>query len=420
MATVLLIVCGALVALLLAVNLRSSEKKIVRPITHTYDPAQPQFSRVLGSLLGPAVIDGNQVTALHNGDEIFPAMLSAIRSARHSITFETYIYWSGEIGREFSAALAERAIAGVRVHLLLDWLGAGKLENDLIETMEQAGVEVEKFHPLRWYSLNRLNNRTHRKLVVIDGRIGFTGGVGIADLWRGHAQDPEHWRDTHYRIEGPAVAQMQAAFMDHWISTRGAVLHEETYFPALPVAGTHRAQVFRSGADDGAESVRLMYLLSLAAASSSLKIASAYFVPDDLTTAMLVTACRRGVVVEILVPGKHSDTALVRRASRARWGPLLEAGAAIFEYQPTMYHCKIMIVDRCWTSVGSTNFDNRSFRLNDEANLNVHDEAFALEQCRVFDADLTRARRITLAQWQGRPELEKIREQLAALLRSQL
>ena len=415
-----LLVVGTVLVLLVGINLVSGEKKIVRPISHAYAPDNDQFARVLGSLLGPALLEDNLVTPLHNGDAIFPAMLSAIRGAQSSITFETYIYWSGEVGREFAGALTERARAGVRVHLLLDWVGTGKMDDTLLDQMRDAGVEVEKFHPIRWYTLNRLNNRTHRKLLVVDGRVGFTGGVGIADEWRGDAQDPDHWRDSHYQVEGPVVAQMQAAFMDHWIATRGAVLHGPEYFPALGGVGTQRAQVFRSGADDGAESVRLMYLLSVAAARSSLQIASAYFVPDDLTTEMLVAACQRGVTVEILMPGAHTDAALVRRASRARWGPLLEAGAAIYEYQPTMYHCKIMIVDRCWTSVGSTNFDNRSFRLNDEANLNVHHGEFAEGQSRVFDADVSRARRVTLEQWRSRPEHEKIREQLAALFRSQL
>jgi cardiolipin synthase len=281
-------------------------------------------------------------------------------------------------------------------------------------------VEVEKFHPVRWYTLDRLNNRTHRKLLVVDGRIGFTGGVGIADLWRGHAQDPEHWRDSHYRIEGPAVAQMQAAFMDHWIGTRGVVLHGEAYFPPIARAGEQWAQVFRSGADDGAESVRLMYLLSVAAAKESLKIASAYFVPDDLTTEMLVAAANRGVQVEIVVPGRHTDAALLRRASRARWGPLLEAGIAIHEFKDTMFHCKVMVVDRCWTSVGSTNFDNRSFRLNDEANLNVRDGAFAEAQVRVFDADVARSRQVTLEAWRRRTWTEKVWGRVEALLRSQL
>jgi cardiolipin synthase len=374
----------------------------------------------MGSLLGPGLMGGNRIVALQNGDEIFPAMLDAIRGAQSSIAFETYIYWTGEVGHAFAAALSERARAGVKVYLILDWLGAGKMDKALVRSMEQAGVVVERFHPIRWYTLDRLNNRTHRKLLIVDGVTGFTGGVGIADEWRGHAQDRYHWRDTHYRLEGPAVAQMQAAFMDHWIAMRGEVLHQPIYFPPLPTAGGARAQVFRSGPDDGAESVRLMYLLSIAAARKSLKIATAYFVPDDLTTEMLVRAAARGVAVEILVPGRHIDTPVVRRASRARWGALLEAGVAIHEFQPTMFHCKIMIVDHCWTSVGSTNFDNRSFRLNDETNLNVLDGPFAAAQAVAFDGDLTRSHRVTLEEWRARPRREKLLEHFAALFRSQL
>jgi cardiolipin synthase len=206
-----------LLATLLALNLTSRQLSVERRVDHLYDIADPQFARAMGSLLGPALVGGNRVTVLRNGDRIFPAMLAAIREARRTVSFETYIYWSGEVGREFADALAERARAGVRAHVVLDWLGAGKMDESLIARMQDAGVRVVKYHPLRWYHLNRLNNRTHRKLLVVDGRVGFTGGVGIADVWRGDAQDPEHWRDTHFRVEGPVVAQMQAAFMDNWI-----------------------------------------------------------------------------------------------------------------------------------------------------------------------------------------------------------
>jgi hypothetical protein len=223
----------------------------------------------------------------------------------------------------------------------------------------------------------RLNNRTHRKLLIVDGRIGFTGGVGIADTWLGHAQDPDHWRDSHYRLDGPAVADMQAAFMDNWMETCGEVLHGEEYFPPLEPVGPQPAQVFRSSADDGSESVRLLYLISIASAERSVRLANSYFVPDSLAIRTLVEAQRRGATLEILVPGRHIDQKTVRRASRALWGPLLEAGVAIYEYQPTMYHAKVAVVDEIWTSVGSTNFDTRSFRLNDEANLNVFDTGFA-------------------------------------------
>ncbi len=237
------------------------------------------------------------------------------------------------------------------------------MDDDLLQRMKDAGVEILKYHPLHWYHLARMNNRTHRKLLVIDGKIGFTGGVGIADNWLGDAQDAEHWRDSHFRIEGPAVAQMQAAFIDNWIKTSGEVLHGEDYFPPLEPAGEHYAQVFKSSSSEGSESVRLMYLLSIASARKNVYIANAYFVPDDLSVQTIVRALQRGVKVKILLPGTRIDTEPVRRASRARWGDLLEAGAEIHEYQPTMYHCKVMIVDDVWVSVGSTNFDSRSFRL---------------------------------------------------------
>jgi cardiolipin synthase len=416
---VLAFAVGVLLAIVVA-NLSSSSKKVERKIEHLYGVRDPQFVRSMGSLLGPPIVPGNRVTALCNGDEIFPAMLDAIRGAAKTICFETFIYWSGTIGREFAEALSERARAGVKVHVMLDWMGAKQIDESLVQLMTDAGAQVIRYHPLRWYNVGRINNRTHRKLLIVDGRIGFTGGVGIADNWLGHAQDPEHWRDSHYRLEGPAVAHMQAAFMDNWMETRGEVLHGEEYFPPLEPVGSHPAQVFRSSADDGSESVRLMYLISLASAERSVRLANSYFVPDSLAVRTLVDAQRRGAKVEIIVPGRHIDQKVVRWASRALWGPLLEAGVAIYEYQPTMYHVKVAIVDEIWTSVGSTNFDNRSFRLNDEANLNVFDPRFAEGQVGVFEEDKKRARRISLEEWRRRPLRERALERVAALLRLQL
>src|SRR5690606_19611422 len=297
---------------------------------------------------------------------------------------------------------------------------SGRMDESLLNQMESAGAEVFKYHPLKWHSLDRVNNRTHRKLLVVDGRIGFTGGVGIADVWLGHAQDSLHWRDSHYRIVGPAVAQMQAAFMDNWIKTRALVLHGEAYFPPIDTAGPHLAQTFKSSSDDGSESVRLMYLLSIASAQESIRLAASYFVPDSLSIEHLADAARRGVQVEVIVPGPHIDAAVVRRASRASWGPLLEAGVRIYEYQPTMFHSKVMIVDEQWVSVGSTNFDTRSFRLNDEANLNILDHEFAAEQAAVFDADRARSREVTLEMWRNRPWKEKLVERMASLVGGQL
>ncbi|HEV7299758.1 MAG TPA: phospholipase D-like domain-containing protein [Tepidisphaeraceae bacterium] len=400
--------------------LTSHEKKIQHEIQHQYPVGDEQFLRSVQHLLPPQFTTGNKVDRLVNGDQIFPAMLDAIRGAQRTIVFETFIYWQGDIGRRFVDALGERAQAGVKVHVLLDWLGSKRMDQQSIERLKGCGAQVERYHPLHWYNLRRANHRTHRKLLVIDGRIGFTGGVGIADEWMGDAQDPQHWRDTHFRVEGPAVAQMQAAFMDNWLKTHQRVLHGPDYFPKLEPAGSCTAQMFMSSPEEGSESARLMFLMSIACVAKSLRIASAYFVPDDLSVQELVNARKRGARVQIVVPGEHIDAHVVRRASRARWGPLLEAGIEIYEYQPTMFHCKVLIADEQWTSVGSANFDTRSFRLNDEANLNIYDVEFAERQAELFEADLKRAHRVTLEEWQNRPWMEKLMEHAAALLRAQL
>ena len=416
----LIVVCTAVVVIL-GVNVFSSPEKTIKwSFPHEYAVADGQFQRSMGVLLGPALVDGNRVDTLLNGDEIFPAMLNAIRDAKKTVTFETYIYWSGDIGRQFADALAERARGGVKVHVLVDWVGSQKMDGKLLDEMKDAGVQIEKYHPLAWYTLDKLNNRTHRKLLVVDGRVGFTGGVGIADDWGGHAQDPDHWRDTHYRLEGPAVLQMQAAFVDNWTKVSGTTLHGEAYFPATRAAGPYYAQLFKSSMDGGSESTHLMYLLSIAAAVKSIDLSMAYFVPDQVATDALVEAMKRGVHVRIIVPGKHTDATLVRGASRAKWGPILQSGGEIYEYGPTMFHCKVLVVDALWTSVGSTNFDNRSFRLNDEANLNVLDAQFAQRQIADFERDLKNSRRVTYEQWSTRPLGEKAWERFLALFGAQL
>ena len=412
---------GALV--LLALNFTAGEKKVQQQLPRLYSTASPDFERALGSLLGPGIVGGNAVTELLNGDQIFPPMLAAIQGAKKSITFETYIYWSGDIGKQFADALSERARAGVRVHVLLDWVGSAKMDESYLTEMKEAGVQIEKFHKPHWYNLARLNNRTHRKLLVVDGQVAFTGGVGIAPQWMGNAQNPDHWRDSHYLVRGPVVAQMQATFLDNWLKVTGKVLHGDLYFPPLaqdPPAGSQKAQMFSSSPSSGSESMQLMYHLAITAAERSIDLSVAYFVPDELTQKHLMDALARGVRVRFITPGEHTDTDTVKAASRATWGPLLQAGALIYEYQPTMYHCKVMIVDQLLVSVGSTNFDNRSFRLNDEANLNVYDAAFAKRQTEVFEDDLKRSRRVTYEEWLNRPLREKAHEKLTGWLRSQL
>ncbi len=409
-----------LAALLAWMLYPSTGKSLEYTVDHRYAATDPQFIREMSVLLGPAILQGNSVTALNNGKEIFPAMLEAIRSAKKTVTFETYIYWSGEIGNEFANALTERARSGVAVRMLIDWVGSAKMEDALLQQMKDAGVEIVRYRPLKWYNLGRMNNRTHRKLLVVDGQIAFTGGVGIADNWEGDAQDPEHWRDLHFRIEGPTVAQMQAAFNDNWIKTTGEMLNGEEYFPDLKSVGNKAAHVFVASPAGGAESMHLMYLISIAAAERSIDLQAAYFVPDPLAIEALIAARDRGVRIRVIVPGKHIDSDVVRIASKSQWGQLLKSGIEIYEYQPTMFHNKMLIVDTELVSVGSTNFDMRSFQLNDEANLNIYDHEFAQEMTALFEADLQATHKYSYEQWAARPWREKLMEAVVLPIKGQL
>jgi cardiolipin synthase A/B len=409
-----------LLAVLFYANLASPDEPVERAVPHGYAARDPQFARTMSHLFGPAVVPGNRITALQNGDEAFPAMLEAIRTAKRSVNFEGYIFWTDTTGRAFADALAERARAGVPTRVLVDWVGSKKLSDSLQGAMRNAGVQVVKFRPLRWYDLDQLNHRTHRKLLVVDGRVGFAGGIGVCDLFRGHAESEDHWRDSQYRAEGPVVGQMQATFLDNWVQSGGALLDGPAYFPPLDSAGAQHAHAVASSPGDGTENLRLMYLLAVASASRRILIGNSYFVPNTLAVEMLVAARKRGAEVEIIVPGKITDAKVVRRASRAKWGPLLEAGVKIYEYEPTMYHMKVMIVDDYWVSVGSTNLDNRSFRLNDENNLNVFDEEFARSQVKVFEEDRKQSHQITVEAWRHRPLHERLMEQVARVMRHQL
>ncbi|WP_233834427.1 cardiolipin synthase [Paraburkholderia sp. ZP32-5] len=412
-----------LVIVLVIANLSSGEKKIEHKIERLYRSDDPQFLRSMGLLLGPPVVPGNRFDMLLNGDRIFPSMLEGIRSARQTITFETFIYWSGEIGEQIAHALADKAREGVAVHVLLDWVGSSKMDGRYLDMLRLAGAEVVKYHKPHWTGLGRMNDRTHRKLLVIDGRIGFTGGVGIAPEWTGNAQDEKHWRDTHFRVTGPVVGHMQAVFMDNWIKATGNVLHGPAYFPHIEAEegeGEGLAHMFSSSPSGGSDDMQLMYLMAITSATHSLHLASAYFVPDKLTINAIVEAAKRGVKVRIVTPGKHIDTHTVREASRACWGDLLKAGVEIFEYQPTMFHCKLLVVDEYLVSVGSTNFDSRSFKLNDEANLNIYDRDFAKQQTAVFADDIAKSRRVTLEAWMHRSFSEKLIEKFVRLLDTQL
>jgi cardiolipin synthase len=350
-------------------------------------------------LLGPDFVSGNDITTLVNGTQIFPAMLSAIRSAKHSINFEDYWFSNGQIGREFTEALAERARAGVKVSAILDALGTYKMGGENLARLREAGVEAVKYHSIFWLDPRRYNYRTHRKLLIVDGEIAFVGGVGIADEWTGNADSPQHFRDNHYQVAGPVVAQLQAIFMANWLKTGGNVLHGADYFPPLASTGPYLAQALRSSA--GNANLDLMYLLAIASAQKTLRIENPYFLPDDLTRKELVNAARRGVKVEIIVPGKLINKKIVRAASKRHWPELIKAGIKIYEYQPTMVHVKLIVVDDTFVSVGSGNFDNRSIQLNDEANLDVLDRDFAAQQTRLFEMDKKQSHEITLDETGG-------------------
>jgi cardiolipin synthase len=387
---------------------------------HQFGVADVAFLQTMHALTGAPMSSGNRVEVLRNGVQIFPSMLAAIRAARKTINLEFYIYWDGEVGRLFAEALAERARAGVVVKVILDAVGSSSMSQSLIDFMQRNGIDLEWYHPLRWYTLSRMNHRTHRKLLVVDGAVGFSGGVGIADNWLGDAESKEHWRETVLRVEGPVVTQMQFAFMDNWIKSRGELLTGLDYFPQNAAVGDHLTQVLKSSPSEGSSTVKLLYIISVVSATKSIYIANAYFVPDGDTIRALEGAVRRGVDVRVIVPGQHIDVPIVRQAARWHYELLLRRGIRIFEYQPTMMHAKTMVADGLWTTVGSSNFDDRSFRLNDEVNVNVYDAAIAAQMEAMFFEDLQHCEEITLRKWFRRSWFDKAKERLAERFKPQL
>lgn len=387
---------------------------------HQFGVRDVAFLQTMHALTGAPLSEHNRIELLKNGVQIFPAMLTAIKAAKKTINLEFYIYWDGEIGRTFAEALAERARAGVRVRVILDAVGSATMSQSLIDFMFRNGIDLEWYHPLRWYTLSRANHRTHRKLLIVDGVIGFSGGVGIADDWLGDADAKNHWRDTVLRVEGPVVTQMQFAFMDNWVKSRGELLTGLDYFPQIEPCGDYTAQVIKSSPSEGSSTVKLLYIISMVAAQKSIYISNAYFLPDRDTIRALEGAVRRGVDVRVILPGELSDVPLARQASRLTYDYLLRRGIRIFEYQPTMMHAKTMVVDGIWSTVGSSNFDDRSFRLNDEVNVNVYDERIAAQMEAMFMEDLNHSCEVSLKRWFKRSLFDKIKESFAGVLKRQL
>ena len=381
-----------------------------------------RFMRDAEALTGAPLSQGNDVDLLINGDQIFPAYLQAIRDAERTVNLLTYAYWKGDIAIEVAETLCKKASSGVECNVLIDALGGAKMDRKLVEQMREAGVNVHLFRPPKPYAVRRLENRTHRKLLIVDGRVGFTGGVGIAEEWTGDAEDPDHWRDTHVRVRGPVVRGLQGAFAENWLEATGQVLAGEEYLPDLePVVDDGGVmQVMRSSATVGDSNAEALYYLALAAAKESVELTSAYFVPRPAFTKALVEAAERGVEMRILVPGPHIDKEFVRTAGRASYGELIEAGIRIFEYQPTMLHAKGLVVDGVWSAVGSVNFDNRSFQLHDEVTLCVQSEEFARELHEQFERDLRNSQEIDGERWKDRGARRRLAEATSKLARREL
>jgi cardiolipin synthase A/B len=385
------------------------------------DVAEPNFLRAAEALTGAPVSYGNDVELLVNGDQIFPAYLDAIRGAEETINLLTYAYWKGDIAIEVAGALCERAQAGVECNVIIDALGGARMDRGLVEKMRAAGVDFCWFRPLKVYAVRRLENRTHRKLLIVDGKLGFTGGVGIAEEWTGDAQDPDHWRDTHVRVRGPVVRGLQGAFAENWLEGTGNVLAGDRYLPELDeVEGGGAMQVMRSSATVGDTNAEALIYLALAAAKRSIELTSAYFVPRPAFTEALIEAAERGVEMRILVPGPHIDKEFVRTAGRASYEQLLDAGIRLYEYCPTMLHAKSLVVDGMWSCVGSVNFDNRSFQLHDEVALCVQSERFANELHAQFERDLEDSEEIEPGEWSARSPVQRAREEVTRLARREL
>ena len=393
----------AITALLLLLAQDQETLQVESPVAAT----DPRFADYVASLVGAPVEPGDDYVVLRNGDEVFPPMLEAIRSARRRISFESFIYEDGVVGDQFTTELVAAARRGVAVRIVLDAVG-GELSRESSEQLQQAGVEIRWFNPIRPWSLEETNYRTHRKVIVVDGDVAFTGGIGLADHWLGHAQDPDHWRDTQFQVTGPAVRALEASFYENWLEAGGRSV--PALDPERPAHGSARSVVVWSNPTGGASNVKLLYLLSIAAARERIDIESPYFILDESSRWALQQARQRGVQIRVVTDGEITDAMPVKYSSREGYQQLLDWGVDIYEYQPTMMHVKAMMVDGVWSVIGSANFDNRSFELNDELTIAVADSKLASALTRDFENDIAKSRRLDRETWQKRSLLEKSRE----------
>jgi cardiolipin synthase len=395
----------AIVAFLLGL---AQDQEVLR-IKSAVEARDARFLDYVASLTNSPVSRGDRFEVLQNGDGIFPPMLAAIKGAKQRISFESFIWWDGELSRQFTAAFADAALRGVAVRIVLDAVGAAKLPDDAQAQLRGAGVRTVWFNPVRPWTLEEANYRTHRKLLAVDGSVAFTGGVALADHWLGNAQDKDHWRDTQFRITGPLVRSLEASFYENWLESGGGeapALDPEDPAPA----GRSRSMVIWSNATGGASNIKLLYLLSLGGARRTVDIQSPYFILDESSRWSFTEMRRRGVRVRVLTEGDASDVRSVKAASRYGYQTLLDEGHDIHEFQPTMMHVKVMVVDGIWSVIGTANFDNRSFELNDELAVAVHDPELAATLSAAFEADLKRSTRLTADEWRRRSVFQKVRQ----------
>ena len=405
----ILFIAGIVIAFLLML----AQDQVTIKVRSAVGAAEPRHQSYLAGLLGVQLTAGNRYTVLTNGDQIFPSMLAAIRAAKRRVSFETYIYKTGKMAEEFTAAFEEAARRGVRVNLVVDAVGGNGMDDAHVKRLEAAGCRVAMFNVPMWYSLEEVNYRTHRKVLVVDGQVAFTGGVGIDDQWMGNAQSKEHWRDTMVRVEGPIARLMEGGFYENFVEAAGETTPElDDVVQETDQEGA--AFVVRSSPSGGANDLKRLYLLALASARQTVTITTPYFVTDESSRWALEDASRRGVKIRMLVEGDITDAMPVKYASRKHFEQLMRLGIEIYEYQPTMMHTKTFVVDGTWSMFGSANFDNRSLELNDELNVAVSNRDLAARLLADFEHDIKSSQRLDLDMWAKRSLLSKVREQFWA------
>jgi cardiolipin synthase len=374
-----------------------------------------RLRRTLEGLLGVPATEDNRVDVLRNGDEIFPAMLEAIRTASSTVDLLSYVYWTGDVAIAFAEACSERAKAGVRVRILLDAVGAMPMNRELVADLEGAGCEVEWFRKPTTWKIWEANHRTHRKVLICDEGVAFIGGVGIAKEWEGDARNPDEWRDTHVRVRGPAVDGLRAAFLNNWAETGRPLFSDVDRFPEQPKPGGSTVQVVACPAQIGWSDMCSAMSALIMLAEHRVRITTAYLVPDEYFLDLLRRTCERGIEIDVVVPGPHTDKRVVQIAGQSDYEPLLEAGVRIWQYQPTMLHAKVITVDGLIATVGSANFDNRSLRTNEEANLVIFDPEVVRVLDRHFAEDIAHSELIDPERWQRRGPVQRVKESVTEL-----